>query len=311
MNGMELSRRYFFDIAAPRLKKDFPELFKRLAAGLVGNGSECFGYDDELSRDHDWGTDFFLWVHESDRPEIPMLQQWKSSLVDEIPPEFARTRSEYGARVGVMTAGDFYTSLIGCPKGPDDIQGWRKAPEEHFAMAVNGEVFLDNEGSFTQTRVKLLGYYPEDLRRKKLAAKCMAIAQTGQYNLSRCFKRQDDVTYKNVLARFNDSAIAAVFLLNRVFRPYYKWAYRRMTELPLLGEQVGALLRSIAVSCGTSCLIFEQNQRDISEICRLLIGELQRQQLAFSEDWFLTTQGEEIQRSIRDDFLRSLPAQYE
>jgi hypothetical protein len=55
MNGMALSRRYFSDVADPRLKIEFPDLYGRMASGLVGNGSECFGYDDEISRDHDWG----------------------------------------------------------------------------------------------------------------------------------------------------------------------------------------------------------------------------------------------------------------
>jgi len=293
------------------LKRKFPGLFGRLAAGLVGNGSECFGYDDELSRDHDWGVDFFLWVPESDRASVPELQRWKSALFTEHPPEFSRERSDYGALIGVQTAGDFYKSLVGCPEGPDSIADWRRIPEENLAMAVNGEVFTDNGGVFTATREKLLQYYPEDLRRKKLAARCMALAQTGQYNLVRCYKRQDWVTYKTVLARFTDSAIAAVFLLNRVFRPYYKWAWRRLTELPVLGEAVGGLLRSIAVTGLAPCDAYGENQSDIDKICALLVGELQRQQLASSGDWFLTTQGEEIQRGIRDSFLRSLPAQYE
>jgi hypothetical protein len=311
MNGMELSRRYFFQIAEPGLREAFPVLYNSLAAGLVGNGSECFGYDDEISRDHDWGVDFFLWLPESDKSEIPALQRWKAALLKEHPPEVPRTRSEYGARIGVQTVGDFYASLIGYSEGPDDIPAWRRIPEDNLAMATNGEVFIDNGGQFTSTREKLLRYYPEDLRRKKLAANCMAIAQTGQYNLSRCFKRRDWVTYRTVLSRFTDSVVAMVFLLNRVFKPYYKWAFRRLTELPVLGGDVGSLLERIAVSGSPSPAVFKQNECDINAICTLLAGELRSQELAFSNDWFFTSQGEEIQNSIKDTFLRSLPAQYE
>ncbi len=308
---MALSRQYFFDKAEPSLKNEFPDIYKRIAAGLVGNGSECFGYDDAFSRDHDWGVDFFLWVPESDRPSIPLLRDWKTKLFDDHPPAYIRTRSEYGAGIGVMTVGDFYKSLIGYPNGPDDIQAWRRVPEDNLAMAVNGSVFIDNSGSFTAIREKLLRCYPEDLRRKKLAAKCMAIAQTGQYNFSRCYIRKDWVTVRTVLSRFNDSVIAAVFLLNKVYRPYYKWAYRKMTELPILGGKIGILLEHIAVTCGMDDAAYESIQKDISEVCALITEELSLQSLASSGDWFLTTQGEEIQSTIRDSFLRALPAQYE
>ncbi len=311
MNGIELSRQYFFDTAEPLLKSDFPSLYQRIAAGLVGNGSECFGYDDEISRDHDWGVDFFLWVPESDRSAVSALFKWKNSLFENHPPEYMRTRSEYGARIGVMTVGEFYTSLIGYPNGPDNIADWRRIPEENLAMAVNGAVFIDNAGDFTATRNKLLLYLPEDLRKKKLAAKCMAIAQTGQYNFSRCYKRKDYVTIKTVLARFTDSVIAAVFLLNKVYRPYYKWAFIKMTELPILGKQVGTEISRIAMTHGIDDTSYSIIENGINSICALIVDELSAQHLATSDDWFLTTQGEEIQNSIHDSFLRSLPAQYE
>ena len=308
MKGLELSRNYYFDIAEPRLKEAFPDLFHRLAVGLAGNGSECFGYDDALSQDHDWGADFFIWVPESDGALVAQLAEWKRHLFEDHPPEHVRTRSEYGAHVGVMTVGDFYKSLIGYPEGPDDIPGWRRIPEENLAMATNGAIFVDNHGAFTKIRAKLLQFYPEDLRRKKLAARCMAIAQTGQYNYRRCFLREDWVTLQTVLARFADNVIAAVFLLNKVYRPFYKWAYRKLTELPVLGDTIASLLKELSLSSGTGQIVFETNTRIIDAICRLLITELQRQQLAFSDDEFMTTQGEEIQRSIQDSFLRSLPA---
>lgn len=311
MNAMALSRQYFCDIAEPLLKRDFPNLYQRIAAGLVGNGSECYGYDDEISRDHDWGVDFFIWVLESDGSSIGLLQKWKNSLFNTRPPEFMRTRSEYGARISVMTVGDFYASLVGYQNGPGDIAEWRRIPEENLAMAVNGEVFTDNAGEFTATRHKLLHFYPEDIRRKKLAAKCMAIAQTGQYNLGRCYKRKDWVAFRTVLSRFNDNVIAAVFLLNKVYRPYYKWAYKKMTELPILGEEIGALLENIAETCGIDKAAYDSIQKDTEKICALIIDVLKRQNLAQSDDWFLATHGEEIQSSIKDSFLRALPAQYE
>ena len=119
MKALELSREYFEKTAFPAMQKKFPDLSLRIAAGLVGNGSECFGYDDEQSRDHDWGIDFFIWLPEKDKEMIPEVSEFKKSLFENNPPEFKRERSDYGAFVNVMTAGDFYKQLIGFPEGPN------------------------------------------------------------------------------------------------------------------------------------------------------------------------------------------------
>ena len=46
MKGLELSRKYVEEIYLPFLKEEFPELLERMAIGLAGEGSECFGFDD-------------------------------------------------------------------------------------------------------------------------------------------------------------------------------------------------------------------------------------------------------------------------
>ena len=311
MNGLELSREYFNKTAKPRLERDYPDLYPRLSAGLVGNGSECFGFDDEISRDHDWGVDFFIWTPDGDRDCVPDLRMWKDDLFEKHPPEFPRTRSEYGARIGVMTCSDFYKGLIGAPKGPATINEWLRAPEENFALAVNGGVFIDGAGEFTKTREYLLEYYPEDIRLKKISAKCMALAQTGQYNHERTAKRRDWVTLRTVLSRFSDNAIAIVFLLNRVYKPYYKLSYRALKGLPLLGGEASRLLNFIAETGGLDDESFLKRQQYISELCELIARELRSQGLSGTDDWFLAAHGEEVQSKIEDSFLRSLPTQHE
>ena len=62
MKGLELSERFYEEFGAPMLQKQFPALASLIAVGLAGSGSECFGYDDELSQDHDFEPGFCLFL---------------------------------------------------------------------------------------------------------------------------------------------------------------------------------------------------------------------------------------------------------
>ena len=86
VKGLLLSERYFFEICAPMIEEKFPAYREKIAAGLVGDGSECFGFDDEISQDHDWGPAFCLWLTQEDYGAIGTLLQKE---VDKLPREFA------------------------------------------------------------------------------------------------------------------------------------------------------------------------------------------------------------------------------
>ena len=301
MKAMELCRAFWQTVAEPAMQRDFPDLYNVTAAGLVGNGSECFGFDDSVSRDHDWGTDLCLWLPADRADRATELQEWKQALLAAHPEYPARTRSVHGADLAVTTADTFYTQLIGCPHGPQTVQQWMTVPEEQLALAVNGAVFYDPVGTFTAVRQTLLAHYPEQVRRKKIAARCMMLAQTGQYNLDRCRKRGHTVTGAITRMRFVEEAIHLVFLLNRVYCPYYKWAFPAMEQLPLLAAQASPLLRRIAV---------QDDQTAIDTLCGLFADTLRSEGLSDCGDWFLAFHGEAVQRTITDPLLRALPPQF-
>ena len=79
IKGMELSELYFKNVYLPVLEKDFSDLYERMAIGLAGEGSECFGYDDEISQDHDFGPSCCIWLTQEDfrMPLVCIRKVWK------------------------------------------------------------------------------------------------------------------------------------------------------------------------------------------------------------------------------------------
>ena len=77
MNGMELSKAFYTEIGEPMLRERFPELLPFLAVGLTGSGSECYGFDDEISQDHDFEPGFCIFVPGENRE--PMRRSRVSS----------------------------------------------------------------------------------------------------------------------------------------------------------------------------------------------------------------------------------------
>ena len=119
-------------------------------------------------------------------------------------------------------------------------------PEQFLAVSTNGAVFSDRLGAFTAFREALLGFYPEDVRLKKIAARCMGMAQAGQYNLLRSLKRGETATAMLAAARFSEQAISMTFLLNKRYMPFYKWAHRGVEQLPILGKETAACVTALA-----------------------------------------------------------------
>jgi hypothetical protein len=135
-----------------------------------------------------------------------------------------------------------------------------------------------------------------------MAARCMKMAQSGQYNYARSFKRGELVAVRMAASEFIDSAVSLIYLMNNRYKPFYKWMHRGLRDLPLLGEEIYNLLSDLAASD-----VFEENINTIENICGLVINKLQEMGLSDSTSDFLLDHGPSIQLNIKDEYLRNLP----
>jgi hypothetical protein len=302
MQGLEICEKYFWEYGAPLIEQKFSEYKGRIAAGLVGDGSDCYGFDDEISRDHDWGPGFCVWLSRSDYAEIGL--KLEAELAN-LPSEFegiSRKVSEWGkGRVGVFETGQFYRRFIGLDHVPLNLREWRAIPESNLAAATNGKVFSDPAREFSNIRDGLKRFYPEDVRLKKIALRCMTIARSGQYNYLRCALRKEEVAARVVEAEFCSDTLSLVFLLNRQYKPFFKWMHRAVRPLPVLGEVIHKSLLDIVTSLG-----HVRKNRLMEETCLILIEELRKQGLSDSTSLYLLDHGPAVQSCIQDPELRKI-----
>lgn len=235
MKGLELSKKYYEEYGKPMLKEQFPEIEHLVAVGLVGSGSDCYGYDDDISHDHDFEPGFCLFLPDEsfiDEKTFFNLERAYSKL----PKEFCGYKRSLvkpvgGSRNGVFRTSDFYNKKTGSPNGELTYEQWFSIPDYALAEATNGKVFEDKLGEFTEIRNKL-NNMPQDIFLKKLAGNLLIMAQSGQYNYPRILKRGETASAQLALFEFSNSAMKAYFLLNGKYMPYYKWQFIALRDLP-------------------------------------------------------------------------------
>lgn len=275
MKGLELAKAFYEEYGIPMLQQ-FPEIAGQIAVGLVGSGSECFGFDDDFSKDHDFEPAFCLFL-----PGEDVVDRRAAFLLERA---YAKLPKEYmgyarsplnpvgGNRHGVLRMAEFFSSKTGTPDGNLTTDAWFAVPEFSLAEATNGAIFRDDAGEFTAIRQRLSAM-PRGVRLKKLAGQLLLMAQAGQYNYNRCMARGETAAARLAAYEFAKSAIHAVFLLNETYLPFYKWQFRALRSLPRLAELAAPLEQLLSAA-------EPENAARIEQITAAILEELRRQGLS-------------------------------
>ena len=330
ITGLELSQRYWEKYGRPLLRQKYPQYAGRIAAGLVGHGSECYGFDDGYSRDHDFGPRFCLSLTDDDYAEIgSQLQEDYDSLPKrfmgyslEASASTPRSQGEH-RRAGVFRIGDFFESVTGLREAPGDDEPllWLNIDEATLSAATNGKVFADPLGAFSSRRQGFKNM-PDDVRLALISQRAGMISQSGQYNFPRMSARGDTAAAMLCISQFAEAVTSLVFLINNPltvgYAPYYKWRFaalrsisaRPATRLPQACGQLEQLMGSASDA--------SRGQRDnpayahanalISQICNEIAAELRYQGLTSVNEDFLEWHRPYIESHISQEypFLRSL-----
>ncbi|MEE1064657.1 MAG: DUF4037 domain-containing protein [Acutalibacteraceae bacterium] len=306
MKGLELSEKFYYEYGEKMIKENFAEIEKYLAVGLVGSGSECFGYDDEVSQDHDFEPGFCIFIPDESiidsRTEFQLERAYAK-----LPKEFmGYKRSPLnpvgGNRHGVIRISKFFEAKTGDANADIPTVGWFCIAEQFPLEATNGKVFCDNYGLMTQLREKI-AYMPEDVRLKKLAGNILLMAQSGQYNYGRCIKRGETAAAQLAVAEFVNTALKVIFLLNKKYMPYYKWTFRALRELEKLNGLYDDL--EYLISSGNNEKEAEEKQEMIESVSAKVIAELSAQKLTRVDSPELERHAYSVNDMIKDPEIRN------
>ena len=245
--NLQRSREFYERYGKAMIHNLFPEYESRIAVGMVGEGSDCFGFDDEISTDHDYAVGFCMWLTKEDMRVIGKeLQKAYHNLITNAECEASCVHKEGNQNETSIHSHvqsicfqqsryDFNTVRLNTRRGVFEMDTFYQSDAEEYKLAelVNGEIFRDDLGLVTEKRNALLAYYPEELWRKKLATCLHEFSQYGQANYARMMAREDYLTANLCISKAIESAMDIAYVLTKKYAPYYKW---KRKGLEMTGE---------------------------------------------------------------------------
>jgi hypothetical protein len=233
--GVDLARCYWWEVIAPLLTGQWPEI--PYAAGRLGGGSDVLGLDDAMSRDHDWGLRLTLLVP-ADRVAAVhnLLERELPATFRGLPTRFATSWDPAVVhRVDVLAPEHFVTRHLGVGlDGPADPEEWLALTGQSVLEVTAGPVFCDTDGRISRLRDGL-AWYPPDLWRYTVACDWQRIDQELPF-IGRTAQLGDDLGSRLITARLVRIAMHLGFLLHRHWPPYSKWFGTMFAAVPIAAE---------------------------------------------------------------------------
>lgn len=231
MKGLAIAEAFFNEWGRPNLQHHFPELGQRFAAGRL-QGSDVLGADDEISRDHCWGPQFWLFLSADDF--LTFGEEISSKLNALAPNPWRGFRLAGGGdqAVRVTSIPQWFADHVGSSSLPSSVADWNPHYESALYFLRHGAVWFDGSGELSRWRAAW-ARYPEEVRLKRLKEECFRAWHHGEYNfVQRMVRRRDPLAVALAVGEFTLGVMRLRFLLQGDFAPYWKWLAHEFRKLP-------------------------------------------------------------------------------
>lgn len=227
--GRALAQHYYADVVAPLLERaGVPH-----AAARLGTGSEVLGYDDEVSRDHDWGLRLQVFVADSDVAAVEELfDERLPATYAGMPVSFPFSHDPVvRRRTEVTGVAGFARDRLGLdPSTAWTTDDWLSLTGQGVLEVTAGPVFADTSGELTALRERL-AWYPDDLWRYVVACDWRRLEQELPL-AGRAACVGDELGSLVIAGRLAGVAMHLALLLERRWAPYSKWLGSAFAAIP-------------------------------------------------------------------------------
>jgi len=261
--GLELSRSFYNEAVRPILGECFPGL--QYSAGLIGSGSEVFGFDDSMSSDHHWGPRVMLFLRPDDLREKGTAV--RETLSQQLPRTFRGYSTNFSApnpddngvqhlqeaehgpvnhRVELDSLAGFWKKYMGFDLAQElTAADWLTFPQQKLAALRAGAVFHDDLG-LEAVRARF-AWYPRDVWIYLLAA-CWARIAQEEHLMGRAGSRGDEIGSALIGARLVRDVMRLGFLMEKQYAPYPKWFGTAFQRLACAAQMSPALRNTLCAA---------------------------------------------------------------
>ncbi len=234
VSGRELSGQFYEEHVRPALDISYPGL--PYSAALLGRGSEVLGFDDEMSRDHNWEPRVLLFLREPD--QVRFGGPLERSLQDALPARFA----DHPTQFSVSTLRTFVLEHLDLDiDGEIEPRDWLTLPEQRLRMVTAGAVFHDEIG--LQALRDRLAYYPRDVWLYLLVAAWWRVHPEANL-MGRAGFVGDELGSSVIASQLVRDLMHLCFLMEKQYAPYSKWFGTAFSQLECASTLV-PLLRAV------------------------------------------------------------------
>jgi hypothetical protein len=248
MKGLELGQTYFSECVDPILRTRFPGLL--YSAARLGTGSDVLGFDDETSRDHDWGPKFHIYLVPDAGDDLRSAID--NALTDDLPRHFRGYATGYSLHddgtadfdpdatdtrhaLTITTVAEHFQEYLGVTlETPLPPSHWLALSPQKLRTIISGRVFHDGLGSLNPIR-ETLAWYPQDIWLYLMANQWKKIDQEEPF-VGRTGDVGDELGSRIVATRQIVELMTLAFLIERQYPPYFKWFGTAFSRLESSGE---------------------------------------------------------------------------